>query len=335
MAVNQKLNLIIHAEAGPGVGTRTVVQMIELAKAWKRLSGNAAFACTDLPARLTRRIAYEGFKLFTTDKPVSRSTDNQRLFEIINLYHPNWIVLAGKKHEEQSLQRFRQTSSRLMIVSDHFQKDYQLADLVLAPDHPESQKARFSNQTQYLTGERYSLDAKPTLRHFPAKARRIFVWPSVVANQDQWTISVLQTLSDLNQQRLVVDCLIDFDFQQIEWLTELKKTANLNLRIHRRHDRINQLGQQVDLAITGDRAAFVQLSGAGIPTISIDFQSDRKKIKSSIRRSINSRELRQQLAERSLQMNDGRGPQRIAQAMIAVQNARFSGYDNYNIRNSA
>ncbi len=153
--------------------------------------------------------------------------------------------------------------------------------------------------------------------------------------------SVKVWLSDLNRSRVVVDCVINSEFQSFAELAAFKRTANMHLRVHRNVDRLQYLAQNVDLAMTPTESDCLAVASLGLPAIMISFtrqraaqlgpsgtlvgldgfasQSSRSfdaKIQKCLLRLLQDREMRWQMSQTGLQSIDGMGASRIARQMI-------------------
>jgi UDP-2,4-diacetamido-2,4,6-trideoxy-beta-L-altropyranose hydrolase len=345
-----QLKLLIRADSGPRIGTGHIMRMLALGQAWKRLRGQTTFVCDkNIPQALVRRISREGFQLFQIANGNGDRQDACDTCEIARAIQPDWIVLDGYRFDDGYQKQIAQTKSPLMVLDDLGHRRHRFADLVLNQSSP---TASVSDQAaldrSYLIGPQYALLRSefavcepPIRRPFFAQARRILV-NFGGEDPDNWSLRVLRWLSELNQPRLVVDCVIGACYPHADSLVRFKKSANMHLRVHRNVDRMSQLMQIVDLAISATGSTCYELARFGVPTIAIPIAENQKglfeslqrfnaviglpdwrandeaKVLKTIRQVIRDRELRRKVSEAAQVVVDGQGARRVAQRLAST-----------------
>ncbi len=355
--IHRQLKLLIRADAGPLVGTGHVMRMIALGQAWSRLHGDVAMACGDLPAGLIRQIEEEGIRLYQIGNSRCDASDARDTCEIAEAFEPDWIVLDGPKFDDSYQRVLSRRPSKLLVLDDFGHATHQHADLVLN-QNIFADTSLYGDQVggpEYLTGADFTLirdefasDSNNTPRRIFSQAKRILI-SFAGADEENRTLRTLQLLSDLQQSKLVVDCVTGYRYPHSASLVKFKQTANLHLRIHRNHDRVGTLMQHVDLAITDGGSTCYELASCGVPTIvvAVDEQqrlmaasldhsgamisihqpseaarsnqdnSTDQRLQQSLRQLIGDRELRAQMSELGMRLVDGCGAGRIARRMAA------------------
>jgi UDP-2,4-diacetamido-2,4,6-trideoxy-beta-L-altropyranose hydrolase len=288
------LRLLIRADAGPQIGTGHVMRMIALGQAWKRLHGDVAFACGDLPGGLIRRITSEGFKLFQLGNARCDSQDASDTRDVAAAFEPHWICLDGYRFDDAYQKRIAknlpQSSGlrhRLLVVDDYQHATHQHADFVVnqnayADDkfYGNIEQSDSKAGPEYLTGSRFTLlrsefsNTQFEPKRIMKQARRILITFGG-ADPDNWTLRTLQSLENLDRQRLVVDCVVGACYRHTTELSQFKRQANMNLRVHRNIDRMSSLMQQVDLAITAGGSTCYELARCGVPALVVSIAENQ------------------------------------------------------------
>ncbi len=281
-----QLRLLIRADAGPQIGTGHVMRMIALGQAWKRLHGEVAFACGDLPGGLAKRITSEGIQLYQLGNAHCDSQDASDTRDVAAVFEPNWIAIDGyhfddayQKRIAKKLPQSQAREHRLLVVDDYQHASHQHADLVLNQNvyadenfYRTTEQPSFRTGPEYLTGSRYTL-LRSEFSNTQIEPKRIFKQARRVlvtfggADPDNWTLRTLRSLANLNQQRIVVDCVVGACYAHTAQLAEFKRQSNMNLRVHRNIDRMSSLMQQVDLAITAGGSTCYELARCGVPAL--------------------------------------------------------------------
>lgn len=363
---NHAMKLLVRADGGPTIGTGHVMRMLALGQAWKRLGGSVKFVCGQLPNSLIKRIKSESFAFVQTDHDQCDVGDAENLAAIALHENPDWIVLDGYGFDDSYQARLIRSGTRLMVIDDYGHASHEHADFVVN-QNAYSDPGDYSHLTHsnVLTGSKYILlrtefsDSRTspiTPKRTVKEARRILVTFGG-ADPDNWTLKALQTLSDLNRKRLVVDCVIGACYPHLAELEMFKKSAKMNLRIHRNVDRMATLMLRVDMAVTAGGSTCYELARCGVPSIvmsiaanqkpiadalnqkkvmlsidqpdgELDFGRQGARLKNAIRELINDPVRRQAMASNGTMLVDGQGARRIAQTLIgasfALRNVRLA-----------
>ncbi len=349
--------LLIRADAGPTVGTGHVMRTLALGQSWARNGGQVTFVCGDLPRGLVKRIENENFDVYQIQNGNCDGADAKDTSEIASVVQPGWIVLDGYRFDDTYQQSVRAGSrARLLVVDDYGHASHSHADLILNQNvYASSSQYANSSRAKVLAGPQFVLlrnefdrDAAAAMKSkkIVAEARRILVTFGG-ADPDNWTLKTLQILSDLNRKKLIVDCVAGACYTHFAELQMFKKSANMSLRIHRNIDRMSQLMERVDLAITAGGSTCYELARCGVPSIvasiaanqipiartlhdagvmvSIDENGSRKepcklngtRLKQAIRKLINDPDQRRSMSQDGRRLVDGKGATRIIRTMSA------------------
>ena len=348
--------LLIRADAGPRVGTGHIMRTLALGQAWKRDGGQVTFVCGQLPGALIKRIEQSGFQVFQIQNYNCDGADAKDTQEIISVVQPQWIVLDGYRFGNQYQRTVRNSASKLLVIDDYGHASHENADVILNQNSYASSKDYGDRQARVLAGSQFALlrnefvcsaNSSIETKRIPAEARRILVTFGG-ADADNWTLKALQAIDDLGKKRLIVDCVVGACYAHTAELEMFKKTTKLSLRLHRNVDRMDLLMMRADLAVTAGGSTCYELSRCGVPSIvasiaenqipisrSMDEQGamisvdevdgngqpslklNGSLLKKALKKLISHSEQRRSLSNRSMNLVDGKGAQRIIRAMNA------------------
>ena len=339
--------LLIRADAGPRVGTGHIMRTLALGQAWKRDGGQVTFVCGQLPGALIKRIEQSGFQVFQIQNYNCDGADAKDTQEIISVVQPQWIVLDGYRFGNQYQRTVRNSASKLLVIDDYGHASHENADVILNQNSYASRKDYGDRQARVLAGSQFALlrnefvcsaNSSIETKRIPAEARRILVTFGG-ADADNWTLKALQAIDDLGKKRLIVDCVVGACYAHTAELEMFKKTTKLSLRLHRNVDRMDLLMMRADLAVTAGGSTCYELSRCGVPSIvasiaeneqgamiSVDevdgngqpsLKLNGSLLKKALKKLISHSEQRRSLSNRSMNLVDGKGAQRIIRAMNA------------------
>lgn len=346
MPINRP-TLLIRADAGPAIGTWHVTRSLSVARAWKNSGGTVAFACGSLPRGLLEKIASEQIHFIPLNHSECDQADAMETKRIAATMHPDWIILDGDRFEEKYLRSLKKGQAKLLLIDDHGSARTRFVDMVLSQTAASADSLITQPHGDFISlgGPEFILldglitdreSISPPPKRIPKVARKILVSLGE-RDKENWTLKTLQSISDLEKKRIVVDCVIGPQYSHAAELNQFKKQANLNLRIHRNRDRVHQLLSRIDIAITS-RVAANQLAYWGIPTVIIDqsqqlprihdpqnqptfeFQgqpevTSRRELKQVLNQLIVNPEQRKAMSTLGQRQIDGQGAKRVVRTM--------------------
>ena len=156
-----------------------------------------------------------------------------------------------------------------------------------------------------------------------------------------WTSQVLNSIPFSSSQKLSVDVVVGAGYRHLESLQELTRRLPFSVRIHQNVDRMVDLMQQVDLAVTAGGSTCYELARCGVPAIAIPVAPNQEpvvaaladrgtlvaftpeedaidcheRLTSAIKSLINDATARAQMSEIGRELVDGKGALRIARSM--------------------
>jgi spore coat polysaccharide biosynthesis predicted glycosyltransferase SpsG len=247
--------LLIRTDASPQLGVRFVQRCLQLAAAWTKSGGQAAFVSGGLPGALSQQLGEAGCRSFEIADAGGNQEDAKTLIDIAAAFEPDFILLDGPRLGEAYSNRVAAAiSNRSILVT--------MNDAGVASFDQNSISKSADLSAVILPEMRKSAVAPRTYR----EAVRILVDFRDV-NPDVWTFPTLQVLSELDRGQLVVDCLLSHHHAESELIDRLKRKTELHLRVHRNADRLAPLADHADLAVVSAGASCLQLAHFGVPGI--------------------------------------------------------------------
>ena len=291
--------LLIRVDAGIQIGTEGVRGVHALAREFRQRGGQAVIVCSEIPNILRRRIENDCITVRQTAFPAGSVGDCFATQEIIALELPNWLAIDGAAFDADYIHQIARSTQHVSILDGNprGQENLIVGDTSPCDSIPHVKR---------LSGPSFSLvdrsNPQPFDRKIVAEAKKILVWING-ADQDNWTLKTLQSLSDLATKRMTVDCMVGHQYEHFAELENFKRYSNVTLRIHKNLDRIEPVTERADLAIANGHRGCYSLAYFGIPTILISNPESNANIVSAFhdRRAVLS-------IAHELEPNTGRPP---------------------------
>ena len=266
------MNVVIRPDVGPVVGTGHVMRMMALGEACCRLGASVTMLCGEMPSGLVRRLIGCGIDVCQMKNSGCDADDAHETLEFARRNDADWIVLDGYGFDQSYQQMMAQTDAVLMMMDDGEVADPEIVDVVL---NQNVYAAKQQQANDFLGGCNYTLlrseflsaaaSEPKTIRQF---ARRILVTLGG-CDDENWTNRVLSSLSFGGASKLIVDVVVGAGYRHLDSLRELKRTLPFNVRIHRNVDRMVDVMQRVDFAITAGGSTCYELARCGVPALAI------------------------------------------------------------------
>jgi len=351
------MNVVIRADAGPTVGTGHVMRMMALGEACCKLGAGVTMLCGEIPAGLVQRLIGCGIDVQRLQNASGDSGDANETLDFARQNGADWIVLDGYGFDESYQQTIAQAESVLMMMDDGEVANPDIVDVVL---NQNVYAATEDDDAAFLGGCNYTLlrseflseaaGEQKTIRQF---ARRILVTLGGCDDAD-WTNRVLSSLSSSlsisEAKKLIVDVVVGAGYRHLESLRDLKKQLPFNIRIHRNVDRMVDVMQRVDFAITAGGSTCYELARCGVPAIAIPVAQNQvpivealdklgtlaafdpagksdEQLSATIRDLLRNFEARNRMSQAGRDLVDGKGAFRIARRManwgLSLRDATF------------
>ena len=157
------------------------------------------------------------------------------------------------------------------------------------------------------------------------------------SDEQNWTATTLKAIATAGNERTIVDAVVGAGYASIESLMHLKRELPYNLRIHRNVDRMVDLMQRCDMAITAAGSTCYELARCGVPSLAIAvaenqvpvvrelvrldvtkrYQREQSEIHlaKAIRQLMRDAQTRERLSQNGRKLVDGHGALRIARRL--------------------
>lgn len=362
------MRVLIRADASPTIGSGHIARCLTLARVLRKQGAHVAFACRLLPGHRLGSLAAEGFETFalpdcypdedplqTIEAMLPWQVDIDALAQALES-HPafDWIIVDhyGLDHRWQTAAR--RWAPRIAAVDDLATRTYSI-DLLLNQNlsgTPEAYASLLAAGCQTLLGPRFAMLRDefccPAIEIKP-KAKRVLVNFGGFDAAMQ-THHAMLALADFHE--LEVDFVAGADNPAWTQMQALAASRS-NWRLHSFVSNFYLLMTEADLFVGAGGGTSWERAAMGLPTICIAVSNNQQangeimatsgchvylgpreqvsveQLRQAIGFVAGNQGLRQSLAERSRQLVDGRGAQRVAAALAgAVLQVRQATVDD-------
>ncbi|KAA0996434.1 UDP-2,4-diacetamido-2,4,6-trideoxy-beta-L-altropyranose hydrolase [Pseudomonas sp. ANT_J12] len=351
------MRVLIRADASPTIGSGHIARLLPLARTLRKQGVHVAFACRKLPGHRLDSLAAEGFETFALPERYPEEDPQQAIESMLPWQADiaalgvllesqasfDWIIVDhyGLDHHWQTAAR--RWAPRIAAVDDLATRIYSV-DLLLNQNlsgTPQAYAGLIGPDCRTLLGPRFALlrdefccpaiDIKP-------QAKRVLVnfGGFDVAMQTHHAMLALMDFAALE-----VDFVAGTDNPAWDAMHALA-AGRPNWRLHRFVSDFYRLMTEADLFIGAGGGTSWERAAMGLPTICIAVSNNQQangevmatagahvflgareqvsveQLRQAIGFVAGNQGLRQSLAERSRQLVDGRGAQRVATALVGA-----------------
>src|SRR5471032_1189327 len=351
------MRVLIRADASPTIGSGHIARCLTLARVLRQQGSHVAFACRQLPGHRLDSLAAEGFETFALPDRY-RDEDPQQAIESMLPWQADiatlgqalddrpafdWIIVDhyGLDHHWQTAAR--RWAPRIAAVDDLATRQYRV-DLLL-------------NQNLSGTAQAYAsllgADCRALLGPRFAMLREEFRCPAIAIKPQARRVLVnFGGFDAAMQTHHAMLALADFDALEVDFVAGADNPAWEQMQVlaaTRPHWRLQcfvsdfyRLMTEADLFIGAGGGTSWERAAMGLPTICIAVSNNQQangevmaaagahvflgsreqvsveQLRLAIGFVVGNQGLRQSLAERSRQLVDGRGAQRVAAALAGA-----------------
>ena len=347
-AVTFPLNIIIRADASSEIGIGHVMRCLALGDAWQRQAGVVAFALATGARELADKIGSRGMNICQIDAVPGSTADALRTLELSEEHNAEWLIVDGYHFPADYFRILRQSRSRLLFVTDDGLMPGCDFDLVVdqSVDFQSTPRA-IGELVNVLRGPEFALLRREFLEfaqrpiHFPEKASRILITFGG-GDARNATLAVLEALNELVEFNLDVRVVIGPANPHRTTLEVAVKNSRHNVKLLDNVTKMAACMAEADLAITGGGGTCYELALMQVPMVLITIAENQEQtarvlaaahavvsagplhllnpsqLSSMLADVIRDREVRRSLSERAHRIIDGKGAERIVQAMLAL-----------------
>lgn len=337
--------LMIRSDASTQIGIGHVMRCLAVGEAWRDRGGRVVFALASGSDEMEKRLQRVGMEIARISAMPGTTEDSLETVELCSKYRGTWLILDGFHFSWEYRQHLTKAAAHLLFFDDHGEFAPYCCDIILNtnPYADDSMYPERENGTRFLLGPPYGLLRKEFLaqpcasRETPKQARKILVTfgGSDSDNVTLRVVEALQTLEDMVLETVVVVGAANPHRGVLERAIQGCRGVELLLNA----DNMSEVMSGTDLAISAGGGTCYELAFLRVPMFLITIaqnhertvaawgergaainagwfhQLDRNRLAAWVQDVISDQPLRRKLAETAGQMVDGRGAERVVDAM--------------------
>jgi UDP-2,4-diacetamido-2,4,6-trideoxy-beta-L-altropyranose hydrolase len=342
--------LLIRADANSEIGTGHVMRCLALAQAWRDTGGGVIFALASGGKELEARVRSEGAAVATVSGNPGGREDAVQTVELCKKHGADWLVLDGFHFSQAYREGVRNDRCRLLLLDDHGKCARYNCDIVLNtnPYASNDMYPQRAEQICFLLGPRYALLRREFLQFerggsdIPGIARRVLVTFGG-ADPHNVTLQVLEALHEIHDVRLDVTVIVGANNPHRAVLEACVDRPPHAAKVLANVNNMPEVIAQAELAVSAGGGTCYELAFMAVPMLLITMarnhertveawgeakaalaagwfeELDRDPFAASLRELICDRSLRKELIGNATRMVDGKGAQRVVEAMYAMR----------------
>jgi UDP-2,4-diacetamido-2,4,6-trideoxy-beta-L-altropyranose hydrolase len=337
--------LIIRADASIAIATGHVMRCLALAQAWQDAGGNVVFAMAESTCAIDARLSSEGMEIVRLNVSSNSVQDAQDVSALARSCRANWVVVDGYRFDSEYQRNLKNGGLKLLFVDDLGRCEHYFADLVLNQNvyARENMYASREAHTRWLLGPRFSMLRRDFRRwgkwqrEIAPKGRKVLVTMGG-SDPDNVTAVVLEALGAVKIAGLEVVTVVGGSNSNID---SVERFANESFSIRFLRDAPNmpELMAWADVAVSAAGSTCGEMCLLGLPAILVDLAENQTpvarelgrrraaihlgsskevtaaEIAESVQSLLLSAELRGSLSQRSRELVDGEGAERVRAAI--------------------
>jgi UDP-2,4-diacetamido-2,4,6-trideoxy-beta-L-altropyranose hydrolase len=336
--------LFIRADGGPVIGIGHLVRTAALGQAWTSQRGSVTFVTSCPVETLPRAVTTAGFKIRHVQNVHPDPADGA---ELLRLSTPGtWVCCDGYHFDAMFTNPLRAAGRRVLQIDDIAHASSYGTDILLNQNTGADElDYHCEPETVRLLGTNFAL-IRPEFRRsrevhrvINDRARRIVI---AIGGADPYQLRerALRALAKVDEQ-LQIRLVVPPTSTNARELDQLGRTLNLQLTLDPDPSDLPGLLMWADLAIAGGGSTCWELCCLGVPSVVITYADNQTGITSGLQKAgaavhlgwafdvsdslleatlrdvIGDSALRTQLSSRARSLVDGRGAERVVNAMGA------------------
>jgi len=349
--------LLIRADASAAIGTGHVMRCLALAQAWQDFGGQAIFAMAESTDSVNRRISSESCEIVPLSATIGSAEDSSATANLAKSRAASWTCIDGYAFGDSYQESLKAAGLSLLFIDDR-QTGSCIADVVLNQNlyATEQQYVGVGAHCRLLLGPKYVLLRREFNRWRGWKrtispvCRRLLVTMGG-SDPERITERIIEALQSPSLAALEATVVVGGSNPNLESLRSLASQSEQRIRMRESVLQMGELMAEAELAISAAGSTSWELCLLGTPMLLIDIADnqtpvaqvlhqhgcaihagDRFVSSSALANAIaslaNSEERRRWLSECSQQIVDGKGAQRVVEALqgkaaITLRPAKF------------
>lgn len=337
--------LLLRADATATIGSGHVMRCLALAQGWQDAGGDVTFAAAGLGDALRRRLVDEDVTVVELDARPGSRLDAEATVAHARQAGADWIVADGYDFDAAYQQRLREAGPRLLVLDDYGHADHYHADLVLNLnlDADESMYVNRDPATRLLLGTRYALlrrefrDHDDRQRLIPPVARHLLVTFGGSDPHDMAAMTI-RAIQSIDQPELVTTVVAAGDDLQTR-LLPFAADGPQRIEVLGHVTDMAQLMARADLAVAAAGGTSWERALLKLPSLVVTVADNQRAIAAALHRAAAATDLgwwrdireekladqirttaldeslRRKQADSAGRIVDGRGVERVIEAM--------------------
>jgi UDP-2,4-diacetamido-2,4,6-trideoxy-beta-L-altropyranose hydrolase len=336
--------LLVRADASSFIGSGHAMRCLALAKAWQNAGGIVFWLMAESIPAIEERIAREGCRFAKTNAESGSLADAEKTVEEARHAGAAWLVVDGYRFFPDYIRTLQGAGLRVLFLDDDGRFDSYPADTVLNQNISASvaMYGKKESSTRLLLGSDYVLlrpefVAEPQTRNHPLVGTRVLITMGG-SDPENVTAKVLQALL-LVKSNIEVKVVVGSGCLQRNDLRNLAAQIPLPVQVEENPGNMAELMRWAHVAVSGAGSTCWELAYMGLPSIVIIQSPDQRSIarglaergiavslgehanlstasiSDALDRLLADRELRVAMSERGRALIDGRGGERVVQAL--------------------
>lgn len=341
-------NLLVRADASAATGTGHVMRSLALAQAWQDQGGKAWFACCHLPGPLKERLEQENLSVYLDESLQPGSPEDARwTLESAQQCHASWISVDGYCFKSGYQKQLKDRGARVLFFDDYGHCDFYHADLVLNGNvtAQTSFYEQRDSDTRLLLGTGFA----PLRREFRqvrkdrvkrADGIRRILLTMGGSDPDNCTCKILQLLHSMKMEQVDVTVLVGGGNPHLTEIQTLLQHLRFPCILHVNATHMPELMKEADLAVAAGGSTYLEalymklpcllfvladnqfaiarrLAELGATQVAGDYRTmSDKEIGQALGDFLENASLQGRLLKASRDLVDGRGVERILEAML-------------------
>jgi UDP-2,4-diacetamido-2,4,6-trideoxy-beta-L-altropyranose hydrolase len=340
--------LIIRADASIAIATGHVMRCLALAQAWQDAGGNVVFAMAESTPAIEARLRLEGMEIVQVHASPNSIEDVRTVSALANDRQATWVIVDGYRFDSEYQRNLKDAGLKLLFIDDLGQCKHYSADILLNQNvhASESLYASCEAYTRLLLGPSFAMLRRDFIpwgkwhRKITPNGRKVLVTMGG-SDPDNVTAVVLDALREVSIDGIEVVAVLGGSNPHIDFL-ERFTSKSPPVRFLRDAANMPELMAWADIGVSAAGSTCAEMCLLGLPAILIDLAENQtpvaqeldrkqaaihlgssKKVSSAeIARKVQSlllsTEHRVSLSERSRELADGGGAQRVMAAILGA-----------------
>lgn len=343
--------LIIRADASTQMGTGHVMRCLALAQGWCESGGKVCFALAMESRALQARVAVEAIDIVDIERVPGSMEDARQTIDLARTLGAKWVVVDGYHFNAAYQKAIKDAGLCLVFVDDYGHADHYYADVVLN-QNIYAVEALYVNREPYtrlLLGTRYALLRREFWpwrgwQHGVAVVARKILVTLGGSDPDNVTQHVIQALQQLDFADLEIKIVVGPANKHLETLSEAVMYSDHAVELLTATRNMPLLMSWADIAVSAGGSTCWELAFMGIPTLTVILADNQKPIVEGLHEAgaalnlgwhtqlstetltetvgalLMNTDLRCNLSLRANTLVDGRGTERVTEALYPAFN---------------